>query len=268
MACRDAYRLKMQREIAKEIPKSVTKEEGPKEIERLFFGVDSATASNKLLQNNIDEFEWVVRNKIYPNFFGRYINGEKGVSKDEIRFLHSKGCKIAAIYSEKCEKQTEEHGKVIAEKVDMYAIELGIPEGTAIFLEIGEDEHASRDFMKGYAMALTNAGYTPAFKANTDAKFSFDREFSRGMQTDKDLFKNCLIWAVAPTLDEYNGMQTTHLIHPDNWRPYAPSGITRKEIAIWQYGTDCHPIWDDANKVASFNLDVILNEQIIFDKMF
>ena len=120
----------------------------------------------------------------------------------------------------------------------------------------------------GYAMALTNAGYTPAFKANTDAKFSFDREFSRGMQTDKDLFKNCLIWAVAPTLDEYNGMQTTHLIHPDNWCPYAPSGITRKEIAIWQYGIDCHPIWDDANKVATFNLDVVLNEQIIFDKMF
>ena len=118
------------------------------------------------------------------------------------------------------------------------------------------------------ATTLTEAGYTPAFKANTDAKYAFDKEFSRGMQTDKDLVKNCLIWAVSPTLDEYNGMQTTHLIHPDNWRPYAPSGITRKEIAIWQYGTDCHPIWDDANKVASFNLDVVRNSELIINKMF
>ena len=80
MACRDAYRLKMQREIAKEIPKSVTKTVEVKEVERLFFGVDSATASNKLLQNNIDEFEWAVRNKIYPNFFGRYIICTRGAT--------------------------------------------------------------------------------------------------------------------------------------------------------------------------------------------
>ena len=37
---------------------------------KLYFGVDSAVASTEKLQNNLDEFEWVERNKLYPNFWG------------------------------------------------------------------------------------------------------------------------------------------------------------------------------------------------------
>lgn len=122
--------------------------------------------------------------------------------------------------------------------------------------------------MRGFAKALMVEGFTPGFKANTDAKFAFDREFSRGMQTDKDVFKKCLIWAVSPTVKEYNGITTSHLIHPDNWTPYAPSGLTRAEIAIWQYGAECHPIEDDMGKVTTFNLDLVRNEQVIVEKMF
>ncbi len=61
---------------------------------------------------------------------------------------------------------------------------------------------------------------------------------------------------------------TSHLIHPDNWMPYAPSGITRNEIAVWQYGINCHPIEDDMGKVTTFNLNLVRNEQVIVDKMF
>ena len=122
--------------------------------------------------------------------------------------------------------------------------------------------------MLGFAKTLIAEGYTPAFKANTDAAYSFDREFSRGMQTNKDVFDKCLIWAVSPTIAEYDGITTTHLIHPDNWTPYAPSGITRKDIAIWQYGKNCHPIEDDSGKLVTFNLNLVRNEQIIVEKMF
>ena len=65
----------------------------------------------------------------------------------------------------------------------------------------------------------------------------------------------------------YSG-NTTHLIHPDNWAPFAPSGITRNEIAIWQYGRACHPIEDDTGKMVTFNLDLVRNEQVIIDKMY
>ena len=247
---------------------SITEPSVAQKVNRLLFGVDSKHPANDLLQSNIDHFEWIVRNKIYPNFCARYITGENALTKEEIKFLHGKGCKIATIYVHNSEKKTEEQGIILAKKVDIRALELGIPEGTAIFLEIGENESVSRDFMRGFAKALMTEGFTPGFKANTDAKFGFDREFSRGMQTDKDIFKKCLIWAVSPIVEEYDGITTSHLIHPDNWMPYAPSGITRSEIAIWQYGKNCHPIEDDTGIVVTFNLDLVRNEQVIIDKMF
>ena len=268
MACRDAYKNNFVVEEADMAQPSISEPVVPKTVTRLLFGVDSKIQANDLLQNNIDAFEWVVRNKIYPNFYGRYLTGDNCLTKEEIQFLHRKGCKIATIYADDGVKQTEEQGTILAKKIDIRALELGIPEGTAIFLEIGENETVTYEFMRGFAKALMMEGFTPGFKANTDARFAFDREFSRGMQTDKDIFKKCLIWAVSPTVKEYNGITTSHLIHPDNWMPYAPSGITRAEIAIWQYGVDCHPIEDDNGKLTTFNLDLVRNEQVIIDKMF
>ena len=43
-------------------------------------------------------FEWVIRNKIHPNFWGRNLVGENALTKDEVDFIHSKGCKVAAVY--------------------------------------------------------------------------------------------------------------------------------------------------------------------------
>ncbi len=265
MACRDAYRTKtMNDKVA--MNQSVIA--GTNTIKRLLFGVDSKTPSNDLLQNNLDQFEWATRNKIYPNFWGRNIVGENRLTKEEIAFLHDRGCKVTATYSTSEEKKTEEQGAILAKKIGLAALELAIPAGAAIFLELGESERVSNDFMWGFANALMLEGYTPGFKANTDARFSFDREFSIGMQTDQAVFAKCLIWAVSPSLAEYERMTTSHLIHPDNWTPFAPSGITRNEIAIWQYGKDCHPIHNDAGEETTFNLNLVRNEQVIIDKMF
>lgn len=235
---------------------------------RLLFGVDSKIQADDILQNNISEFEWVVRNKVYPNFWGRNLVGENSLTNKEIDFLHEKGCKIAAIYTSLDAKETEEQGKIVAKKIDVVATELGIPHGTAIFLEIGESENVTRDYMRGFAEGLIEEGFTPAFKANTDANFGFDREFSRGLQTDREIFNKCLVWAVVPSLAEYERVTTTHLIHPDNWIPFAPSGITRDDIAVWQYGKDCHPINDDTGVETTFNVNLVRNEQVIIEKMF
>ena len=269
MACKNAYKNK---KINNEVEAAKTSIPEPvavaKRVDRLLFGADSKMQADDLLQNNIDQFEWVVRNKIYPNFYGRYIAGENCLTREEIKFLHGKGCKIAAIYADDSVKKTEEQGVITAKKIDIQASMLGIPEGTAIFLEIGENEKVSRNFMRGFTKTLMLEGYTPGFKADTDARYTFDREFSRGMQSDRDVFEKCLIWAVAPSLKEYDGMTTSHLIHPDRWMPYAPSGTTRSEIAIWQYGRDCHPIEDDAGNMTTFNLNLVRNEQVIIKKMF
>lgn len=270
MACKGAKKNQAEAEkFQAEVTRPEKKEEqGANEAVRLFFGIDSHVSSSNVLQNNITEFEWAVRNKAYPNFWGRNLTGENALTKDEIDFLHSKACRIAAIYNDSDEKQSDEQGQILAKKLDVIALELGIPVGTAIFLEIGEKEKVSCDFMRGFASMLITEGFTPGFKANTDAAFDFDREYSRGMQTDKEIFEKCLIWAVAPSLAEYDRVTTTHLIHPDNWVPFAPSGITRNDIAIWQYGKNCHPIYDDSGKETTFNVNLVKDTRIIIEKMF
>lgn len=237
-------------------------------VNRLLFGVDSKIPADDLLQNNLTEFEWVKRNKVYPNFWGRNIVGDGALTKDEIDFLHSRGCKIAPVFSTADAKKTEEQGLIDAKRVDILALELGIPQGTAIFLEISDNEDATAEYMKGFAEGMGYGGFVAGFKANTDAAYSFDRQFSRGMQLDSALFSKCLVWAVAPFLSEYDNITTSHLIHPDSWTPFAPSGITRNDIAIWQYGKDCHPIHDDAGKMTVFNLDLVRNENVIIENMF
>lgn len=266
MACRNAYR-KRTVPVQTAAIQPAKKLKVAETVERLFFGVDASWEAQDLLQNNIDLFEWVVRNKIYPYFFGRNIMGENSLTKEEIRFLHNKACLVVPTCFSLDGKMTEEQGKLLAEQAKERAHELGIFTGVAIYLKLDAEE-VSRDFLRGYAKGLLKAGYTPGFKANTDAAFSFDREFSRGMQTDREVFETCLIWAVTPTLAEYNGMTTTHLIHPDNWKPYAPSGISRKEIAIWQYGKDCHPIEDDSGKIVTFNLNLVRNMESLLAKMY
>lgn len=54
----------------------------------LRFGVNSKTPVDTLLQNNLTEFEWAARNKLYPNFWGRYLSGENALTMEEIEFLH------------------------------------------------------------------------------------------------------------------------------------------------------------------------------------
>lgn len=270
MACKSAKRRRAV-VISTVEPCSVNAE--PIKIEekkkvKLLFGVDSNIQTDDLLQNNITEFEWAVRNKIYPTFWGRNLTGENRLTKDEIKFIHQKGCKIAAIYNHIGEKRTEEQGKLLVNEIVDVAFRLNMPEGTAIFLEIDEKEVATRNFMRGFANALICAGFTPGFKANTDAAYDFDREYSRGMQTDREIFEKCLIWAVAPSLAQFHCVTTTHLIHPDDWKPFAPSGITREDIAIWQYGKECHPIKDDAGNETSFNVNLVKNNEILIDYMF
>jgi len=82
MACKDAFKNKTAAE--KRMFVTDVDPSGAENAEQLFFGVDFDTEANDLLQNNIDMFEWVVRNKIYPGFVGRNIAGEHALSKKEL----------------------------------------------------------------------------------------------------------------------------------------------------------------------------------------
>lgn len=235
---------------------------------RLLFGVDSVIPANVLLQNNLELFEWVRRNKNYPAFWGRNILGEGALTQDEIAYLRESTCKIAPFCMVVGVMETALQGLVLGAKAVLKARELGISEGTAIYMQIDTMQKVTTDYLQGYATVLLSEGYIPGFKANTDANYDFDREFSRGLQVDRETFSKCLLWATAPIVPEYEGITTTHLFHPNEWKPFAPSGTTRSDIAIWQYGRDCHPIPDDSNNMTVFNVNLIHNVREMIKYMY
>lgn len=267
MACKDA-KIAKATAIAKEAEsvQSTKKNEAIK-YDRLYFGVQTTCAADTVLQNNLTLMDWVIRNKTYPNFWGRNITGANSLTEKEVMFIHSKGCKVAMLFAGGEEMKTEQQGGLDAAKAVVAAKDLGSYIGSTIFLCVGE-KYVPTEYLKGFAVELIAQGFTPGFKADTDSKSTFDREFSRGMQTHKEVFSKCIIWAEAPALKEYERVTTTHLIYPDLYTPFAPSGTTRKDIAIWQYGKDCHPINDEADNEVTFNVNLVRDERIIIEKMF
>ena len=236
--------------------------------QQLWFGVDSSVPANTILQNNLSLFEWVIRNKIFPSFWGRYLTGSDGLTKDEIAFLRKNGCRTVALYKEDEEKLTEEQGRIHAKKIADIARLLEIPSGVSVFLETNDGELVTTEYMKGYIDGLFEQGFTPGFKSNTDAHFCFDRDFSRGVQIAPTSFKYSLVWATAPSVPEYNKITTTHLIRPEVWAPFAPSGIKRNDIAFWQYGKNCHPIDTEEGNEISFNIHLLKREDVLFNRTF
>ena len=106
------------------------------------------------------------------------------------------------------------------------------------------------------------------FKANTDAHFTFDRKFSRCLNNYRDVFEKCIIWATAPILDEYYRTTNAHLVHPNVWIPFAPSGIKKSDVCIWQYGKECHPICDEIAREITFNTNLVKSAKLIVNILF
>ncbi len=239
-----------------------------KQLKTLYFGVNTTTPANTLLQNNISLYSWVTKNKPAPNFWGRNIVGKQALTRYEIEYLHRRGCKVAAIYPLPMNKTKKAHGIAAAEEAAKAATEIGIGRKNAIFCMIGDDSEVTTMFLKGYAQRMLELGYIPAFIANTDANYAFDREFCRGWQTDREIFSQCAVWATSPSLEEFNKITTTHLISPEQWTPFAPSAIKRIDIAVWRYGVDCHPIDTNDGKTTTFDLDLVLDTNVIIKLMF
>lgn len=270
MACRDTLKVNTSNtEIQAAVPARVSGAAQPSALYAgtMYFGVDSLTRADTVLQNNLTLFQWVARNKLVPNYWGRAINGKNAVTLEEIDFLHRMGCKVACLYSGDSQAVSlEAHGAIDGKKAVIAAVELGIPAGTAIFLEVKAG--VTDAYLKGYASALLSDGYTPGFCADTDSSNDFDHQFSRGQQKDPETFGKCLLWAVSPSLPEYYRTNDSHQIHPDAWAPHCPSGMTQNQVAVWQYGRECHPINDYAGRPTSFDISIVKDPSVVLNRMF
>lgn len=280
MACRDTFNMNIGAQYAEPEPDATENPEVKKELSETrdtfmmpltgmpLFGVDSSQKANTVLQHNLTMLEWVTKNKLPPNFWGRNINGENSLDKEEIEYLHDTGgCKIAPLYQTEEQMLTEQDGVLDAEKAVECAEKLGFHAGHTLYVKIKNSSEVTMEYMLGFAKHLQTKGLIPGMYADTDAHFDFSHQFSRGAVENADVFKKCRIWAVSPSLTEYDKTTNAHILYPDYWGPYSPSCMPQDEIAIWQYGIGCHPVNDYTGRPTSFNINLVKKADIVLEEM-
>ena len=197
------------------------------------FGVTSATPINKKLKNGYTMYDWVMRQKGFPAFCMRTLDGENAITAEEIAFLQDKDCKIGLVIRDLTEAAVSAvSGTENALKAVEAAEELGVPQnrGIALFAEIKPEWSVNHNWMISFAQTLSANGYAPGFIGNTDSSinFNFDRQCSHFVQATKKA--NCfgaVFMATEPKCTK----------RPEDWTPYCPSALKPEDIGLWCCGT-------------------------------
>ncbi len=200
---------------------------------KMMYGVLSATPINKRLKNGYHLYDWVMRRKCFPDFCMRAISGEGAITAAEIEFLRSKDCKIGLVATDLTEAAVSTaNGIEDAVRAVESAKRLGAPqdEGIAIFAHILPDWSVNYNWMSSFARTIHDNGYVPGFIGNTDSSknCSFDRQYSRFVQTtkDEDSF-GAILMATEPKRDGFP---------PEDWAPYCPSVLQPSDVHLWACG--------------------------------
>ena len=136
------------------------------------YGVSSVTPMDKKLKNGYTMYDWVKRQKCFPDFSMRTLSGENKITMEEVEFLKSKGCKIGLVLRDLTEeKVSKADGTEEALSAVAVAKELGVPkeQGIALFAEIKPEWSVNHNWMISFAQTLVENGYVPAFIGNTDS---------------------------------------------------------------------------------------------------
>ena len=200
---------------------------------KTIFGVSSATPINKKLKNGYTMYDWVKRQKFFPDFCMRAISGDGKLTAKEIEFLKEKNCKIGLIFNDLTELGVSGiSGTEDALRAVQIAKDLGVPEnrGIALFAEIKPEWSVNHNWMISFARLVLANGYLPAFIGNTDSSknFNFDRQSSHFVQAtrNEDCF-GAIFMATEPKQETV----------PQKWEPYCPSALEPEDISLWCCGT-------------------------------
>lgn len=196
------------------------------------FGVRSATPANKRLKNGYTLYDWVMRQKCFPDFWGRSISGADRLTEDELAFLRERGCKILLVMDELTEQGVSRmNGADDALRAVEVATALGVPQhqNIAIFADIKPDWSVNHNWMISFAQMLSANGYIPGFIGNTDSSknFNFDRQCSHFVQATGNVGNYGAIYmATEPKLD----------VAPEVWEPFCPSALEPENMSLWVCG--------------------------------
>lgn len=196
---------------------------------KTIYGVSSATPSNKKLKNGYTLYDWVMRQKGFPAFWGRTLLGKNAMTEEEIAFLNAKDCKISLVVRDLSEEIVSgTNGTEDAVRAANAARALGVPQnvGIAIFAEIQSDWSINHNWMISFAETLVSNGYIPGFIGNTDSSknFNFDRQCSHYVHATEDVNQfDAIYCATEPKLGEI----------PKEWVPYCPSALEPENMQLW-----------------------------------
>ena len=194
-------------------------------MNKFIFGAKSTTPANARLTNGYTLYDWAMRQNCFPAFWARNISGENKITKEEIKFLQEKDCKIVPIFNDFTEEDiVKTNGANDAFKAIDNIKDLGIPEknNIAVIVEIKDDWSVNHNWMISFAETLINNGYMPGFLGNTDSSlnFNFDRQCSHYVNAGL----NAIYCASKPEI----------LGEIGSWKPYAPSSLSPEDISLWQ----------------------------------
>ena len=199
---------------------------------KTIFGVSSTIPSNTRLTNGYTMYDWVMRQRCFPAFWGRNLTGDSAITPDEIEFLHSKDCKILLVFDELTEmKVSSNNGEDDALKAVEAARMLNVPECMEIVImaNIHQDWSVNHNWMLSFAYTIHTHGYRPGFIGNTDSSknFNFDRQYSHYIQalSEENLF-DTVICSTEPKLVDM----------PIEWTPFCPSAIDQCDVDLWNCG--------------------------------
>jgi len=200
---------------------------------KTIFGIDSKIPANLKLKNGYTMYNWVMRQKGFPKFWGRQISGENAVTKEELEFLKSKNCKLLLLFDDFTEEEVSGGYDSAAALRAVDALKkLGVPKhkGIVIYADINPDWSIYHDWMLGFASELHKNGYVAGFIGNTDSakNFNFDRQcshYKQSLNVMTELSHTCF------------GATEPQVSNPKEWAPYCPSEMGVDELSLWRHGT-------------------------------
>lgn len=198
----------------------------------IIFGVNSIMSSNQKLKNGYTMYDWVVRQRCFPEFWGRTLIGENVITTEEIEFLRSRKCKIILVVRDLTEASIcRDSGSDDALRAIEAAKTLGVPQNKEIMLlaEVNPEWSINHNWMLSFAYTLDTYGYVPGFIGNTDSSlnFNFDRQSSHYIQAlgNKKPFET-IFGALEPRIYDM----------PEIWSPYCPSALNPEDMNLWACG--------------------------------
>jgi hypothetical protein len=218
----------------------------PEEPPQILWGVDTASKLDEAF------LQCVVDNYGKPSVFGRYLETKEGVSAgvtpEEVELLHQQGIKVIPIYNHFTNATTYESGAQEAQAAIAYALQIGIPEGKAIFADIEPTYPVDEAFIHGWIDTLLVSPYKPGIYGVFTNESALTAAYQATIAANQNVQSQTIIWSSNPDPG------VTPQANAPEFQPGAPEYVP---VSIWQYGIDGETCNIDTNLIQSNILDFL-----------